>query len=246
MAVPKNGSNSWNLQSLIPEPCTRSFICGWTGAGKSTLLEVLLNGYNAYHPGHWLFIIDPKGRYLPVEAESDFEQNLFPDGYDSIVHGRRRVVPVIGSVMGKPRTPKEGEGVLVVRENSDALRFFDWLLEHSDVNHPSLVCMDESIEVMHGVQAHKSFRRITQMGRERGIGCIILNQRPTYIDGTWLSESQYVYCGTLIKANDIRRVIDNVKAPDAEEKLLSIENDHEFVQFDQKGRLARGPFKLRL
>ena len=242
----QNGKSSLRLQEVLPKPSTRSFICGWTGAGKSTLLEVFLDGYHKEHPNHWLYVIDPKGRYLPIESEGNIDGSLFPEGYDSTVIGRRNLVPIIGSPITKGREPKRNEGVLVITENSDALRFFDWLLENSDVRTPSLVCMDESIEVMHGVQAHKSFRRVTQLGRERGIGCIILNQRPTYIDGTWLSESQNVYCGTLIKANDIRRVIDNVKAPDAEDKILKIQEDHQFVQFDQKERIARGPFKLTL
>lgn len=257
-----NGNSGLHISKIISEPCSRSLIVGWTGSGKSTLLEVMINTYRKMHPDHWLYIFDPKERYLGVQVDSDRITNLFPDGYDTQIIGRRKKVPIIGRNIQKPSKPNPRDGVYIVTDVGDFLRLCDWLIKNSDVNTPTLLNVDESIDLMKGVLAHQSFRRISQLGRELGIGLNILNQRPTYIDGTWISESQNIYMSSLMKVADRRRVYDNIAVPDdyplkyhKEGDALIVDKtvadffdepleDYQWIKFDQHKHSATGPFTL--
>lgn len=218
---------SW--EQLVPRPKSRNLIVGSVGSGKSTLGCALLESYHSQYPGHTIIIIDPKHRFVPLPAEGT---RLFPAGFGSKPHGRIEGVGTTARLLGT--TPKFGRlsGVILIHDLGAALDVFERVFDESDVRRPVLLYNDESMDFHRNGLVDYRFKRIIQMGREKGLGHITINQRPKRIDVTLISESERLYIGTLHNINDRRALFETVALPDAK-RLLEPMPEHTFWMIDQ-------------
>lgn len=110
---------------------------------------------------------------------------------------------------------------------------FEWAFTNADVRRPILFYNDESMDLHRNGVVDYRFKRIIQMGREKGLGHITINQRPKRIDVTLISESERIYVGTLHNINDRKALYETVAIPDAK-RLLEPMDPHVFWMIDQK------------
>lgn len=200
----KQATSWWKLRT--PTPRSRTLIVGSVGSGKSTLGAALLESYHGLHPLHRIFIIDPKERFVPRQYETG---RIFPFGFTARRHTRVDGVTVnavhIRGLVGY-RWPKD-ETVFLIQDEDKALEAFEWLYRNHDVRKPILIYNDESFDIHNKAGlVDPSFRKIIQMGREKGLGHITINQRPARIDRTLITESDYLYVGRLNSLSDRKRI----------------------------------------
>ena len=202
---------------LTPLPCSRNLIVGSVGSGKSTVGATLLEWYHAFHPTHSIYIIDPKRRFIPIRDDSAF---LFPEGVSAKNHGRVNGVSVNARLLTSVPlfVPKEPV-VYLIHSQGLALRMFDWLFKHSNVRRPVLIYNDESLDIHRGNLVDYRFKRIIQMGREKGLGHVTINQRPKRIDTTLISESDRLYVGNLNNVNDRIALAETANLRDAKKGI---------------------------
>jgi len=219
-----------NWKQLVPKPKSRNLIVGSVGSGKSTLGCALLDGYHSDYPSHAVVIVDPKHRFVPVAPTNSA---LFPEGYGSRNHGRIEGVATSARLLSV--VPRRGklEGCVLIHDLGTALELFDYAFEHADVRKPVLFYNDESMDLHRNGMVDYRFKRIVQMGREKGLGHITINQRPKRIDVTLISESERIYIGTLHNINDRRALYETVAIADAK-RLLEPMPAHVFWMVDQK------------
>jgi len=182
-------------------------------------------------------VIDPKGRYVAIDDE---ESGLvFPDGVTAVNHGRIDGVTVNARLIRDPYGFRfKGERTFLVQGVEKTFELFDWLFHNADVRIPTLLFNDESFDFMRGVRADPSFRRIVQLGRELGIGHVTINQRPSWIDATLLSESERLYVGSLNYAGDRKKVAEIAAIEDARRLLSPLRRRH-FLMVDQTQGIAQ-------
>lgn len=236
--------NDTMWRALCPPPCSRGFIVGSVGSGKSTVGGGILEAYHRFFASHRLFIVDPKHRFFAQKTNTHL---LFPSGVTSSNHGRRDGVTVNATLLkgvGKlGRYSIPDSGTFVIQDTEDCLEFFDWILKHHDVRKPVLIYLDESFDFMRGVRAYPLLRKIIQMGREMGIGILIVNQRPSYVDATFISESERLYVGTLHNVNDRKKLADTVAIPNAQDLLIPMPK-HTFWLINQAKPESSFQFRL--
>lgn len=203
--TPPNPPAKSQLQRLVFRPKSRNFIVGSVGSGKSTVGCTLLETYRREHPTHPIYIIDPKRRFFAAPDQDN--PRLFPHGPAATVHGRREGVTVNGYEVKNVWAHRyKHEKVFVVQDTETALEVFNYLLDKHDVRNPTMLYLDESMVFVGTTRASPGLRAIIQMGREMGIGTAIINQRPAWIDKTFLSESDRLYVGTLFNPEDCKTV----------------------------------------
>lgn len=236
-----------SIYDVLPQPRQRAFIVGATGSGKSTLAVALLEAYHRRFPLHVLYIVDPKRRFVAVDVDDIDSQRqnhsplpLFPDGFAARVHGKREGVAVHGDYMDRPRRPPEGESaVYVVQDEEVQHALYDWLYEHSDVRRPSLLYLDESFDLQKATRADPSFRRLLQQGREIGVGAWVINQRPKWIDATFITEAQHLFIGRLARLDDRKALADAVMDEQAADEVLEPLPPYWWLWIDQSAHPSR-------
>lgn len=188
----------------------RHFMVASTGSGKSTLAAALLEQYHKRYPNDAIYIVDPKGRfatvYPPKRKDGSLDTRLFPDGFKEVNHGRRDAVSIVGIVAKHPREAPSNDGVseAVVLQEPDAIdETVDWLYHNATVQRPSMLYLDESFDFMRGSsRSTPGIRKLQQQGREIGVGTVIVNQRPKWVDATFLTEAEIFYVGKLFDIRD--------------------------------------------
>lgn len=234
---PPRLSSVSSLAQVIPRPSSRAFFVAQTGAGKSTISAAALEEYHRTYPGHYLWIVDLKGRgrYYPVERLAA-DDPLFPEGIFPREVGGRMAIPVVAAEMGKkPRFPDEGDRCTVVHSLDGALALCRWLYTHSDVRHQNVVYFDETIDLMRGdFRASDGVRRLSQHGRELGVGVWHLNQMPSYIDRTWITEATQLYIGRLANEEDREKLARHSTVEGVEHYLTRPLPRYEFLYIDQE------------
>lgn len=215
---------------LTPRPKTRNLIVGSVGSGKSTFGSAILENYHRFWPSHRIYIIDPKQRFVVAKSENPL---IFPEGTTAKNHGRVEGVTVNGKLYrGRIGDRRQEISVYVVQDVGVALELYDKLFKEADVRYPVMIYNDESMDLHRSGLLDYRFKRIVQMGREKGIGHITINQRPKRIDVTLISESERLYVGTLHNINDRRALSETVSIPEAK-KLLTPMGRHVFWMIDQ-------------
>lgn len=221
-------SNAWSR--ITPRPRSRNLIVGSVGSGKSTVGASLLESYHSDHPGHRIYLVDPKHRFVPVQAKTG---RVFPEGTTARNHGRVDGVSVNARLLRDVDGYRwENDRIFLVQDHAKTLELYSYLFEHADVRQPVMVYNDESFDMHRAGQVDWRFRRLVQMGREKGIGHITVNQRPKRIDVTLISESERLYVGTLHNVNDRKALADTVSVPNAKELLVPMPQ-HVFWMIDQ-------------
>ena len=231
-------------KALTPKPFSRSLIVGSVGTGKSTVGCSILESYHRYFPAHEIYIIDPKQRFFAKRNEEE-SPRLFPEGFTAINHGRRDGVSVHAHLLRfaeelRPRKQK----VFLCQDPEECNNLFSWMFINHDIRKRKMLCyLDESFDFVKNVRAQPELRKLIQMGRELGIGLVIVNQRPSYIDATFISEANRLYIGTLHNSNDRKRLADTVAIPNAKELLVPMQK-HTFWMVNQNK--PEGSFQFRL
>jgi len=203
------------LAHLAPLPRTRSFILGATGSGKSTLVDDLVEEYHRLHPTHLLWIIDPKPELFP-ERKKEYGRRVFPLGTLPVIRKGREGIVCNGRLINEPDGFKwRDETVFVIQSVSKALAFLRYRLAHPDVVHPCLVVFLESMHFIGHARADVEVRQVLQLGRQLGMGAMLIHQTPTWVDGTFMSESDRLYVGHLRKLDHRKRVVESVALQDA-------------------------------
>ena len=191
-----------SINDVIVEPSTRNFIVASVGSGKSTLGCVILDKYHEIYPNHRIYIVDYKRRFFS-DSDNDHAR-LFPYGTHATIMGRREGVIVNGKLGNHPAQwimPRGG--VRIIQDEESAEYFCEWIFNHHDIRRPVLIYFDETFDIMgSGHRANPALRRIIQMGRELGIGLLLINQRPSWIDRTFMTEADVIYYGQLHSRND--------------------------------------------
>lgn len=166
----------------------------------------------------------------------DESGRIFPQGFAARNHGRidgvavnaRRLVRIDGY-----RFPKER--IFLLQDEDKALELFEWLFRHADVRRPVIVYNDESFDLHRAGRVDYRFKRIIQMGREKGLGHITINQRPANIDVTLRSESDNLYIGQLHNPDDRKRVAECANVAD-QKALHTPLPRHEWLYVNQHNR----------
>ena len=196
---------------LIPKPKTRNFLVGSVGSGKSTVGATLLEHYHWYYPKHEIYIIDPKERFFSDKSDSSL---LFPDGVKAINHGRMDGVTVNARFLEHADDFRFGDTCFVIQNQDEVSKLLDWVWKHHDVRQPKLLYFDESVDYGSSRYIDPGLKRIIQMGREKGIGHLTINQRPKDIPQIFLSESERLYVMYLGDDYDRKRIVDVINVPD--------------------------------
>lgn len=186
------------LAHLAPAPRSRAFIVGATGSGKSVLLAELVEEYHRLHPRHRIVIIDPKPHFF-VERRKEYGRRVFPFGARSVVRKKREGVIVNGRLIrdGDSFAMADDEMVFVIQSVPKALSYLMWRLKHPDVIRPTLAVFDESVQFIGHTRADAPVRETLQLGREIGLGSVLIHQTPTWVDNTFASESERLFVGHL-------------------------------------------------
>lgn len=216
-----------------------------TGSGKSTLAAALVEDYMRRHPAHQLIILDPKDRFEPTGLELAGGP-VFPDGPHERIIGRRRAVRVQGHYWRFPRLLRPQHQVSIwSRDMGSPDLLFDHLFENAHIRRPLLVFADETINLFgNGGRATLPFRRLMQMGRALGIGMLLVNQRPKWIDGTLASDTENLYVGRLGNQADFAHIRKEL-TPTTVAKQMTTEMDHLKWFYVDRVRPARSrPFEL--
>lgn len=203
---------------------------GSVGSGKSTVGAALLECYHKFYPSHPVYIIDPKHRFVVGQYKTTA---IFPDGTTARNHGRVEGVTVNGYLLKTfDGYRRHNASVFVIQDVGLALQTFDRLFKKSDVRKPVMIYNDESMDFHRNGLVDYRFKRIIQMGREKGLGHITINQRPKRIDTTLISESERLYVGTLHNINDRKALEETVSIPNSKNLLIPMER-HVFWMIDQ-------------
>lgn len=209
MNVTTAPSSGLTLAHLAPEPRTHNFILGATGSGKSTLVYDMVEEYRRLHPSHSVWILDPKPELFAERDPKKYGKVTFPLGTLAVVRRNREGVVCNGRLIRESdgfKWPKD-ERVFIIQSVPKALEFLTWRLHHPNVTAPALVVMLEAVHFIGHTRADAEVRHILQLGRQIGVGSIIIHQTPTYVDHTFFSESSRLYVGFLTDDEHIKKVI---------------------------------------
>lgn len=233
-------------RALTPKPFTRSLIVGSVGTGKSTIGCSILESYHKFFPSHEIYIIDPKQRFFAKKKDKEnTSTKIFPDGFIATNHGRRDGVAVYAqNLRFADELRSKKQKVFICQDPDECIGLFSWMFTNHDIRKRKMLCyLDESFDFVKNVRANPELRKLIQMGRELGIGMVIVNQRPSYIDATFISEANRLYIGTLHNSNDRKRLAETVAIPRAKELLVPMEK-HTFWMINQNK--PEGSFQFRL
>lgn len=180
---------------------------GATGSGKSTLVYDLVEEYHRLHPRHTIWLIDPKPELFP-ERKREYGRRVFPLGTLPVIRRKRE------GVVANARLIRDADGfrfkdetVFAIQSEQKALEFLTWRLHHPDVDRPSLAVFLESVQFIGHARADAAVRHVLQLGRQIGLGSLIIHQTPTWVDSTFFSESARLYVGFLTDDEHIKKVI---------------------------------------
>jgi energy-coupling factor transporter ATP-binding protein EcfA2 len=162
----------------------RIFICGKTGSGKSYLAKKFLPFY-------------PRVVFYDLEFANNDLINQYhfttvqtPEMLITYLqHGKKRIL----------YQPQEGD-------DSDEIKEFNRVCEIVYKTHNIGFMVDELSNFMSGQKAPYWFRRIQQVGRKHGVGCISLTQRPKDIPQILLSESEHKFSFRLELEQDCEKM----------------------------------------
>lgn len=217
------------IDDVCIEPCTRNFIVASVGSGKSTLASHILERYYKKYPHHRIYIIDYKERFFPKQIDKNEPGYgwLFPFGCGAWEQGRKQGVTINARLGNHPIRWSLPRGGAVVIQGEDQIKaFYPWAFQHHDIKQPMVVFLDESFDTMSGNRADPNLRRLIQMGRELGIGTLVINQRPHYIDRTFITEADRLFYGHLNSEQDRIFVLDETGLRDKGVSELKIPKFH--------------------
>lgn len=237
MNVTTAPSSGLTLAHLAPEPRTHNFVLGATGSGKSTLVYDMVEEYHRLHSSHHLWIIDPKPELFP-ERKKEYGRRVFPLGTLPVVRRKREGVVCNGRLVRDAdgfKWPKD-ETVFVIQSVDKALEFLRYRLAHPDVTAPSLAVFLESVHFIGHARADAEVRHTLQLGRQIGLGSVLIHQTPTWVDGTFMSESSRLYVGHLRKLDHRKRVVEAVSLPDAKRFLEPVAPRYWWMIDQTRGR----------
>jgi hypothetical protein len=123
--------------------------------------------------------------------------------------------------------------LILVQDEAKTDELFTYLYRHADAREAVFVYLDESFDVMQGVRANKDLRRLIQQGGELNVGTIIINQRPKWVDATFVSESEYLYVGHLRRFDDRKFLAENVLDERTEQLVLQVQPLYTWVFINQ-------------
>jgi hypothetical protein len=171
----------------------------------------LLDGILRRVPSSIIYIVDPKRRFIAYEPSKEgTHRSHFPHGFAARLHEDRRGVGVFATTI-EPWTKLGGRGRLfLVQDEAKTEELFTYLYRHADAREAVFLYLDESFDVMQGIRANRDLRRLIQQGGELNVGTIIINQRPRFIDATFITESEYLYIGHLRRLDDRKFLAENV------------------------------------
>ncbi len=162
----------------------RIFICGMTGSGKSEFAKKLLPFY-------------PRVVFYDLEFANN---DLIKQYHFTPVQTPEMLITYIQR--GKKRIlyqPAEGDDVNEIREFNSVCEI---VYKTGNIG----FMIDELSNFMSGQKAPYWFRRIQQVGRKHGVGCISLTQRPKDIPQILLSESEYKFVFRLELEQDCEKI----------------------------------------
>jgi DNA helicase HerA-like ATPase len=188
------------------EICTSAVgIVGIRGSGKSTTAGVLVEG--AITAGVPCAIVDPTGGWYGLKSSADGKSPGLPVYVFGGEHGDLPLDPDAGDVVGRFAVQKRVPTVLdlSLMRKGQRTRFVAAFLErvYHDNREPLLVVIDEAAQFVpqsaRGLMSPEIGRcigavdDIAALGRRRGLGVVLIGQRPARINKDVLTQ-----CHTLI------------------------------------------------
>lgn len=171
-------SNKWKLNNILPAEDDRAVLIGQTGTGKTFLAQYILQMRERV----WVF--DWKGfikwpTYQIVSTIKDLLETEHP-----------RVI----------FKPKEND-----LEDFD---LFNHFFKAAYLTGDLTVYVDEVTGVTKNQVIPRYYKALLVQGRERGIGVLSSTQRPSFIPGFVMSETEHTYCFFLKMGGDKEKVED--------------------------------------
>lgn len=203
-----------------------AFICGINGSGKSELAQWIVN--DQFKP--YSVVYDPKHSRTVGNWQG---QTYIYDWNELIESDARRIVyrPSLAAY------EKDGRWVNEAEDADRQEEFFRFVFERQRTR----LVVDEAAALLGGSNPSYHLRACLTRGRELGISCVCLTQRPVSIPLIMLSEARRVYIFRLNLEEDRRRIDKLTGFSDEEQQTL---REHEFFFFDTKH--GKYPSKIKL
>jgi hypothetical protein len=243
-----------NFGDIAVKARERGLAAGGTGSGKSTLAEVQIPWFLAEYPTSRVLVADTKPRFRPEWGLDGLRAKRH---YKTWAHG----TVLNGSVLWDPAQKDYGLGMAwqlghrtVVAQCDDATEIpsvfdcIDTFFNQANAKRPQLLVVDELLD-FYGPngQPRRGTRkdgiaRTIRAGREKGMGALILTQRPVGVPPQLASELTNCYLFRLDREDDVRTLEKNGAVPFG---TVPPGKDHEFVFYDKVTRKVN-LLKLRL
>jgi len=163
----------------------RVFVCGKTRSGKSVFAKSLLYMYP---------------RILVHDRKHEHTIDLTMHQHFSVVHDTHTLVMAI----------QKGVKKILYQPADPAVEDFDEVCKIVFQTGNMAIMVDEAASYVSSSQIPFWFGEILRLGGLRGVGCIMLSQRPRAIHNTLISECEYIFCFRLQLKTDrdkLREVI---------------------------------------
>lgn len=204
------------------------FICGLTGSGKSELAQHLVNDrFKRYS-----VVYDPK--HSPTVTKWEGQTYIY--SWEELIRSRDRRI-----VYRPQKRPYEFEGRLV-DESEDPRRqdeFFAFIFDRGNTR----VVVDECSKLVGGSRPSYHARQCWTQGRELGLSCVGLTQRPVDVPLIMMSEARKIFLFRLNMEEDKKRLTRITGFTDEEQSSLK---EFEFLMWDYKHGRFPYPIKLDL
>jgi hypothetical protein len=205
-----------------------AFICGLTGSGKSELAQHLVNDpFKRYS-----VVYDPK--HSPTVGR--WQGQTFIYSWQELIRSEERRI-----VYRPSKKAYESEGKLV-DETEDPKRQDEFFAFIFDRGHTRVV-VDECSTLVGGSRPSYHARKCWTQGRELGLSCVGLTQRPVDVPLILMSEARKIFMFRLNMDEDMQRLRKITGFSEDQQRSL---REFEFLMWDYKYGRYPHPIKLDL
>ncbi len=183
----------------------RTAVIGMSGSGKSHLVGVICE--ELAEKGLPFIIIDPEGEYFSLKEK-----------YETIwaSNSKKADIPLRIEILDRlveEALKRKARVIIDTSESSDEFEIVSYLLKkvygmETEMRVPVTLIVEEADRFVpqSGGDSIEALYEISRRGRKRGIGLIVVTQRPAMVDKNVLSQCNNQFIGKLRSENDLKAV----------------------------------------